>query len=182
MSATGESNDAYSGMLGTFPYAFRASDSRLFRSYVVVGGLLAAGLALLFGFALVVLVGHTVGVGGATFSFSRAFLVLIGLAVVAPVVAPVVLVARTHRRGESTDGTDAAHALAGYLFLASLYLGAVVGMPDCFVLDGQRTCPSAQPGVFQPVVHALYALSDTVGVVPPLVAVAIILAVHRRLS
>ena len=79
----------YSGLVGAFPYAFRRSDSWLFRSYVVLGGLVAAVIALLFVFALVVLIAGTTGGRGGTFTLSRAFFIVVGLFVVAPVLAPV---------------------------------------------------------------------------------------------
>ena len=57
--STTDEDDAYGGLLGAFPYAFRSSDSLLFKSYAVLGGLAALLTALLFGLALVVLLSNT---------------------------------------------------------------------------------------------------------------------------
>lgn len=120
-----DGTDSYRGVFGAFPYAFRATESLAFRSYVVVGGLAAALLAVLFTLALVALFGAT---AGARFSIVRAFFVLVGLGAVAPTITPVLLVARSRRRGVARRrGYEAGLALAGYLFLALLYAGAVVG-------------------------------------------------------
>jgi hypothetical protein len=172
-------DDAYGGLLGAFPYAFRASPSRLFQSYVALGGLAACLVALLFGLALVTVFGRTVGVPGGAFTFVRAFFVVVGLFVVAPLLAPVLLVARRHRRGARSPGPttparyDAAMALAGYLVLVSLYVGAVVTAPE-----NLRDPPS---GVLAPVVRALYDAPPSAGVASPVIASAVLVAVHRAL-
>ncbi|MFC7096923.1 hypothetical protein [Halobaculum marinum] len=118
-------DEGYRGVFGAFPYAFRATDSLAFKSYVVLGGLSALLLTVLFGLALVTLFGAT---AQARFSIVRAFYVLVGLGAVGPTIVPVLLVARSRRRGETRRrGYDLGLALAGYLFLASLYVGAAVG-------------------------------------------------------
>lgn len=120
-----DADDGYRGVFGAFPYAFRATDSLLCKSYVALGGLAALLLTVLFGLALVTLFGAT---AEARFSVVRAFYVLVGLGAVGPTIAPVLLVARSRRRGEArAPGYDAGLALAGYAFLASLYAGAAVG-------------------------------------------------------
>ncbi|MFC7069462.1 hypothetical protein ACFQL9_07405 [Halobaculum lipolyticum] len=116
--------EGYRGVFGAFPYALRASESLAFKSYVVVGGLAALLLTVLFGLALVTLFGAT---AQARFSIVRAFYVLVGLGAVGPAIVPVLLVARSRRRGESRRrGYESGLALAGYLFLVSLYAGAAV--------------------------------------------------------
>lgn len=165
---------SYGGLFGAFPYAFRASDSRLFRSYVVVGGLLSVVVTLLFGLALIALIGRTVGTPDGTFSFVRSFYVLVGLLAVAPLLAPVLLVARRHRRGWTVDRRyDAALAAAGYLAAVSLYLAAVISAPETL-----RDPPS---GALAPLVAALYALPPLAGIVPPLTATALLAALHYGL-
>ncbi|SHG70742.1 hypothetical protein [Halobaculum gomorrense] len=120
-----DGDDGYGGVFGAFPYAFRATDSLLCKSYVALGGLAALLLTLLFGLALVTLFGAT---AQARFSIVRAFYVLVGLGAVGPTIVPVLLVARSRRRKQSRKpGYEAGLALAGYAFLASLYAGAVVG-------------------------------------------------------
>jgi len=163
----------YGGLVGAFPYAFRASDSRLFRSYVVVGTVATAAVTLLFVTALVGVIAATSGGRGGSLTLSRSFFAVVGLFVVVPLVTPVLLVARRHRRAGSTDRYDAALATTGYLFLLSLYVGLVISVPP-----GQQTTPA---GPLAPVVAVLYALPQYAGVVPPLVATALVGVCHRLL-
>jgi hypothetical protein len=164
-------SDDYGGVLGAFPYAFRASDSFLFRSYVVLGGVLTLVVGFLFVAAVVGAVASTIG-GGGSLTLSRSFFVVVGLFVVAPLVAPVLFVARRHRR-EGGDGAryDAALAAVGYLFVLALYAGLVISVPPA-----HQTTPS---GPLAPVAAALYALPQRVGLVPPLVAAGLIPLCHR---
>jgi hypothetical protein len=171
-------SEAYRGLVGAFPYAARASDSWLFRSYVAVAAAATAGLALLFLLALITLLGAT---AGARFSVARAFFVLVGLGAVAPTVTPVLLVARTHRRGiDRRRGYEAGQALAGYLFLASLYLLVVAAMPETFVVDGETVTrpPAAESGAFAPLVAALYSVPPSASLSIPTAAAGVIGAVH----
>ncbi|WP_459191217.1 hypothetical protein [Halosimplex sp. J119] len=164
----------YRGLLTAFPYAFRASDSRVFRSYAVLGGLCTAVVVLLFAFAVVTLLGSTASVPGGSFTFSRAFFLFLMLLVVAPLVAPVLLVARRHRRTGSDARYDRALALAGYGFLAALYVMLVISIP------AQQQDPPA--GAFGPVVALLYDLPAVIGVVPPLVVAGVMILAHRRFA
>lgn len=169
--------DGYRGVVSAFPYAARTSDSWVFRSYVVVGGLATLGIGLVVVLGLVVLIGQTATVGGGSLTLSRAFYAVIGLFVVAPLVAPVLLVARRHRTDRGRDPAyDAALALAGYLFLASLYVGLVITVPPA-----QQTEPSGALETIAPVIEMLYNLPQLAGLVPPTVAALAILAVHRAM-
>lgn len=168
----GEPERTYGGIFGAYPYAFRQSDSRLFRSYVVVGGLLTGLVVLFFLTALVTLVANTVGTAGGTFTFVRAFYIVVGLVVVAPLAAPVLLVARRHRRSGSDDTYDGALAASGYLFVLTLYLALVISAPP-----GARETPA---GPIAPVVEFLYGLPAVAGAVPPLVAVGLGYLLHRH--
>ncbi|WP_435067503.1 hypothetical protein [Haloplanus sp. C73] len=166
--------DDYGGVLGAFPYAFRASDSWLLRSYVVLGGLLTVAVSALFVTAVIGVIAGTTGGRGGNLTLSRSFFAVVGLFVVVPLVAPVLFVARRHRRRDAAAGDtryDAALALAGYLFVGALYVGVVISVPPA-----QQTTPT---GLFAPVVATLYALPQPVGVVPPLVAAGAIGLVHR---
>lgn len=165
--------EGYSSVLGTYPYAFRRSESRLFRSYAVLGGLLTALVVVVFVTAFVQLVANTLGTGGGTFTFVRSFYIVLGLLVVVPLMAPVLLVARRHRRTASTLTYDRALAASGYLFIVSLYLALVITAPPEL-----RERPS---GALAPVVETLYGLPPLAGAVPPLVAVAVGYLLHRRL-
>lgn len=153
-------DDPYRGALGAFPYAVRASDSWAFRAYGVVAALATAGIAVLFALSLVVIVASTVR-QAASVTLVRAFVLVLMLAVLVPTVAPVLLVARRHRLGRTVDPRyDGALAIAGFAFLAGLYLGLVVSAPDTLV--GDRLRP--------------------LGVVPPGLAALAIWLVHRRLG
>lgn len=171
--AAGEADDTYDGLFGAFPYALRSSESYLLRSYVVVGGLAALSTALLFTLALVVLLGETVGVGGGQFSFVRAFFIFVGMLVVAPLVAPVLFVARRIRRGTADRRFAFTMGLLGYGFLGSLYVGAVISAPTA-----QQTLP-ANP-VLAAVVGGLYALPRLAGIVPPLLVALAMVVLARR--
>lgn len=164
----------YGGVVGAFPYAFRASDSRLFRSYVLVGGLVGLLVVALAALALPGWIAATLR-QSAVVTFSRAVLVLAAAAVLSPLFAPVVLVARRHRRGDAVDPRyDGLLGLAGHLFVLSLWLLLVITAPA-----GSREAPA---GALAPLVAALYALPRAAGVVPPLLSVALIYLLHRRLG
>lgn len=146
------------------------SDSYLLRSYAVVGGLLATLVVVLVALAFPGWVARTL-YGGGTATFSRAFLLVSGLLVVAPVLAPVVLAARRHRRGSATRRSDALFALSGYLFAGSLYVALLVSAPP-----GQREAP---PSAVAPVVEFLYGLDPILAVVPPVLAAPLAFLVDR---
>lgn len=176
-STTSETDDAYRGVPGAFPYAFRASESWLFRGYVVAAAIVTGLLTVLFALTVVRVFGST----GAGFSVGRAFVVVVGLGAVAPVVAPVLLVARSHRRGiERRTGYEAGLAVAGFLFVVSLYGLALAAMPETFVIDGQQVTrpPAAEAGAFAPVVGVLYAVPSAYSLAVPTSAAVLIAAVH----
>jgi hypothetical protein len=174
--------DGYRGLFGAFPYAFGRTDSRLFKSYVLVGGFAAAVLSLFVALSLVVLFGQTASVQGGSLTLSRAFYIVVGLFLVAPVLAPILLVARRHRRELAADAGvryDRFLALAGYVFIFSLYVGLVISIPECFTLDGEQVCRGQPTGLFAPVVSVLYALPQLAALLPPALAGALIWVVHR---
>lgn len=164
-------DDAYGGPLGAIPYALRASDSWLFRSYAVVGGLAALFVALLFAVGVIVTIANTSGASGGTFTLVRAFVMLVALAAVAPLLAPILLAARRHRRGAGDRRYDALVAVSGYWFCLSLYLGLLASAPAAY---------RAEPGgVLAPIVEVLYGLPAPAGIAfPGLGALGIWLA-HR---
>lgn len=164
----------YGGVVGAFPYAFRASDSWLFRSYVLVGGLVGLLVVALAALALPGWIAATLR-QSAVVTLSRAVLVLAAAAVLAPLFAPVVLVARRHRRDAAVDPRyDGLLGLAGHLLVLSLWLLLVITAPA-----GSREAPA---GALAPLVAALYALPRAAGVLPPLLSVALIYLLHRRLG
>ena len=167
----GSGDGSYGGVLGAFPYAFGASSSRLFRSYVVIGGLIAILGTLLFAASVVTILANTFRTAGGTFTFSRAFVVVVALAIVGPIMAPVLLAARRHRRGKGSATYDRAIATAGYGFLFAIYLALVISAPP-----GARDDP---PAFLAPVVQVLYDLPQVAGLVPLVVGAAAIYLVHR---
>lgn len=160
---------SYNGLPGAFPYALRASDSWLFKGYVIVAILLSAFIAFFFLGGLLNALASTVGARGGTFTFSRTFVLFVGLLVVAPLLAPVLLVARRHRRTASSLAYDRAMALSALLFVAALFVGLVASTPA--QLQEQDSAGSV-----------LYALPSELGLVFPLAAVGVMYLVHRRLK
>lgn len=167
-----ESNEeAYAGLFGAIFYAPRASRSWLFKIYVIIGGLVALAVALVMTFALITLIAQTASIPGGTLTVSRAFYVVVGLFIVGPLLAPILLVARRHRTAGSSKRYDAALALSGFVFLVSLYVGLLTSVP-----------PSQQQpvsGVFALVIQWLYALPQVSGLVPPVLAALLIAVMHR---
>lgn len=167
-TGNGDSDDAYGSVLGAPLYALLASDSWLFRSYVLIGGALSAFVVASFTLSLVVVTGETVGVGGGTFSFSRSFVVVLMLLVLLPLVAPILAVARRHRRTGSTVGYDRALAATGYAFVFAVYVGLVISAP------AELRDPASNP-----VLVALYDLPALAGLLPPAAAAGLMFLAHR---
>jgi len=163
--------DGYRGVLGAFPYAWRVAASWGFRAYVLVAAVVTVGVTVVVAAGVVQLVAGT-GTGGGVGAFARAFYILVGVAVLAPVLTPVLVLARRHRHGGTvTPRTERVLAAAGSAFLALVYLGLVASTPAA----------NQQPvsGVVAPVVTALYGLPRVAGLVFPLVgAAAVYLAVR----
>jgi len=163
--------DSYRGVFGAIPYAIRHTESWTMRVYGVIGALAAGLIATVVTLALVVWMAETADVQGGTFLFSRSLYVVAGFAAVAPLLAPLLFVARRHRRGDSVrPGYDRKMAYGGFLFLLSLYVGLVISAPAAL----RDPTESA-------VVSALYALPQPAGVVPPVAAAVAVFAVHYRL-
>jgi len=162
----------YDGLLGAFPYAFRASTSRLFKLYVLISGVATAFISLFIIVALVVLIGRTASIQGGSLTLSRAFYVVVGLLIILPAVAPTLAIARRHRRGlTASKRLEAAVAVAGFGFLVSLYLGVVASMPATFSLDDETVTrpPATGTGEFEPLVAGLYAIPIEFSWVVPLI-------------
>jgi len=157
-------------VVGAFRSAFAYTESRLLKSYVLVSALLGGLLAVLLVLALPVWVLQTAG-GSELATFSRAFLIVGGVLLLVALVAPVVSSGRRHARGTASVRADASLALAGYLFVLSLYASLLVSAPT-----DQRETP---PALLAPAVDFLYSLPAVYAVAPPLLAAALILVVHR---
>jgi len=176
-AASGETDErAYGGLFGAFPYAFRASRSRLFRSYVVVGGLTAVLIAVTFVLGLVALLGSTASAAAGVFTFSRSFFVVVGVAAAAPTVAPVLFVARRHRRSGGDPRYDLVMAAFGYAFLVSLYVLLVISAPE------HLRDPVSGSGPLAATIRVLYDLPRTAGLIPPAIVVLAMYLAHRRLA
>lgn len=166
------SETSYSGAIAAFPYAFRASDSRLFKLYVLVGGLLTLGTTVVFGLGTVALLGSIAGASAGAFTFQPALYLLVWLFTIAPIVAPILLVARRHRLHGGTVDYDRWIALAGFIFVLALYVGALIAAPA----SQRGAVPS---GLFAPVVQFLYGLPREAGAISPLLAIVLMVVVHR---
>lgn len=165
------SDAEYGGVFGAVPFAVRTSGSWLFRSYAVVGGVVAAFAAVIFLLGVVGLLSSTAG-GGGTVALSRAFFVVVAVLVVGPLLAPVLLVARRHRTGYGRPGYDRALGTAGYLFVVGLYVGLVMTIPPEF--------REPAGGVLAPVVEALYAADPALAALPPVVGAVSVWVAHRH--
>lgn len=163
--------DGYRGLPGAFPFAFRRSDSLLFKAYVVLGGLFALLIAIFFTLSVIRVIGETTDTS-ATLSLSRTFVALLGILVVLPVLAPILLVARRHRRGTGDDVRyDRRLAASGFLFIFALYVGFVATVPPAYRTDVD--------GALAPLVETLYGLHWSVGLGIMLAAALLIYQVHR---
>jgi len=163
--------DSYRGVFGAIPYAIRETESWTMRVYGVIGTLAAGLIATVVTLALVVWMAETANVQGGTFLFSRSLYVIAGFAAVAPLLAPLLFVARRHRRDDPVKpGYDRTLALGGFLFLCSLYVGLIISAPA----ELRDPTDSVLLG-------ALYGLPQLAGVVPPVLAALVVFAIHYRL-
>lgn len=157
-------------VLAGLRYALGESDSWALKSYAVVGALCAVftGLLVLLAFPQWILETDT----GALNRVGRAFLGLLGLLLVAAMVAPLVFVHR--RRTSDRPGRDRLFGVAGFAYLLSLYVALLVSAPE-----GLRDDPG---GVLAPVVEFLYGLPPQYGVLAPLVGVLFVVGVEYGLD
>ncbi|AFK19753.1 hypothetical protein E6P09_01395 [Haloferax mediterranei ATCC 33500] len=169
--------DDYGGVIGAFPYAFRHSESWLFKCYVLAGAVATGIVSLLVVFGLVVLIGATAGVPGGSLTLSRSFYILVGLFIVAPLIAPILFVARRHRKTGSDRRYDLTLALSGFVFMASVYVGLVASVPA----ELQTPVGQTTGSVAVLFVNFLYDLPAIYGLVPPVVCALGIYGVHRLL-
>ena len=175
--------DDYRGLFGAFPYAFRKGDSLVFKLYVIFGTLAAAFIGVLFVFSLVVWIAETAGSPGGSLTLSRTFIAVVGLFAAGPLIAPILLVARKHRKQLTYHPRyDTIIALTGVAFLGSIYLAAIISMPECFELDGETVCREPPTGPFAPVVSLLYALPQIGAIAPPMIMLGGMGGVHYLLA
>lgn len=162
MAAREEPDAPYRGLLGAYRYGFRQSRSWLFRSYVVTSALVGVYLGVLLALALVTWIASPAAFG------DRALLGLLGIGVLVPLFAPVLIVARRYRRRESSAAADRLFALAGYAFVVAVGLALFVSDPS----DHDVADPTGAVGW-------LDSLPNLAGFVPPVLAVALLVVVVR---
>lgn len=163
---------SYAGLFGSFRYSYGASESSVYKAYVFVSAALGIALTLLFTLALIGVIASTLG-ASETITLVRSFFVLVALLVIAPIIAPVLLVARRHRKRLGAGTTyDAALAIGGYLFIGALYLGLAISVPP--------EHRESTTGALGAVVETLYGLPEALGLLPPVLAIVAIVLLHRR--
>ena len=149
--------EPYSGLFGAYRYAFGQSDSWIFRAYVATSALVGGFTAFILALGVVAWAA-TPGLLG-----EKALLGVIGVLVLAPLFAPVLIVARRYRLGLDRAGSDRLLALSGVGFLVSIALALIVSDPDPDV--------GGVPPPLDGAVEGLNAFPPTYGLIPPLVAV-----------
>lgn len=155
--------EPYSGLVGAYGYALRQSGSWLFRTYVIASAALGVYIAMLLLLAVISWVATPVAFG------ERAFLGVIGLLLLIPLFAPVLVTARRHRRGSDDPEADRWLALGGFAFAGSIVLALLISDPS----------PTAVQGTFGPATAWLDRLPDSYGLGPPVVAAGLIAAIVR---
>lgn len=154
-------------LAGAVRYALFGARSWTLRTYALVGTLVATFTAVLFVLAVPGWAAATAG-GGPLERVAVGFLALVGLILVAAAFLPLLLVARRHRAGRPER--QRAFGLAGWGYLAALYLGLVASAPP-----GLRSEPA---GPLAPAIEVLYGLPRAAGAAFPLVAIGLVLAVE----
>lgn len=154
---------SYRGFVGAYRYAFRRSGSVWFRLYVAASAVLVAFVTVLVALAMIRWIARPAGLFG-----DRGLLAVVGILLVLPVAAPVLLVARRHRRTDRPQpaSADRLVGLAGFALVFGIYLGLVIVAPA----EGTRGSLAA----------ALDALPTVAGVVPPLAGVGLLVLAARR--
>lgn len=165
-----EYRSSRSVVVGALRWAVVDGDSWLFRSYAVVAGLLGVFVGTMFVLALPVWV---IEAGGSALQrIGLGLLWLIGLALLAVLVLPMLLAARRRERGRPER--QVAFGIAGYAYVGSLYLALLASAPPD-LRDPAR-------GPFAPVLEALYAMPAVSGAIFPIAGVVAILLVEYALD
>ena len=73
-------------------------------------------------------------------------------------------------------------AVLGYAFLVSLYLAAIISMPESFTLDGETVTRPQPSGLTAPIVAVLYAIPQLGAIAPPAGLLGLLAAAHYVLS
>ncbi|AGN01876.1 hypothetical protein L593_09655 [Salinarchaeum sp. Harcht-Bsk1] len=164
-------------VVGAVKYAVVEGDSRVFRSYAVIGSLLAILVGLMFVLALPVWVMEIAESGGGTLDrVGLGLLWLVGLAVIATMVVPMLLVVRRHRQGRPER--QLAFGLAGFAYVLSIYLALLVSAPA----DLRDDPDGVLEPVLGPVLEALYGLPRLSGLLFPVVGTLLLVAIEYGLD
>lgn len=168
-----EPSRSRSVVLGAVKYGVTEGDSRLFRSYAVIGSLLALLVGLMFVLALPVWVMEIAESGGSTLDrVGLGLLWLVGLAVIATMILPMLFVVRRHRLGRPERQFE--FGLAGYAYVLSIYLALLVSAPADL-----REEPG---GALAPILDALYGLPRLSGLAFPIVGTLLLVAIEYGLD
>jgi len=169
----GDSARSRSVVVGAVKYAVVEGESRLFRGYAAIGSLLALFVAIAFVLALPVWVVEISDSGGGPLQrIGLGLLWLVGLAVIATMLVPMLFVVRRHRDGRPER--QFAFGLAGFLYVLTVYLALVVSAPEDL-----RDSPQ---GALAPVLEALYGLPRLSALLFPVVGTLLVLAVEYGLD
>jgi uncharacterized membrane protein YjgN (DUF898 family) len=173
--------EGYRGVFGAHRFALHRARSRLFQTYVIIAGLAVALIAVLIGMGLVLLIARTASAPGGSLTLSRSFYIVIGVLVVLPAMAPILVVARRHRRQRRiATRQERQLALVGFVYLLTIYLGIVASIPARFRLDGEWVARPPPDGVFAPLVSVLYMIPQQLAWVLPLLGAIAIAVIIRR--
>lgn len=153
----------YRGLVGAIRSAIRRSDSFLFRAYALASVLVGGFATVLLVLGVVSWLATPAPIG------QRALLGVIALLLLVPLLAPVLVVARRHRRGVGDRRADAIVGLAGFGFVLAVYLALLISDPN----------PHAVTGSLGPAVAAIDAVPRGYWILPLLLAVAGILTAIR---
>lgn len=161
--ARADAGGSYRGFIGAYRYAFRQSGSVWFRLYVAASAVLVTFVTILLVLGMIRWIARPSGLFG-----DRGLLAVLALLIVLPIVAPVLVVARRHRRATSPRpaGADRWIGVAGFLLVFGIYIGLVIAAP----VSGRR-------GGF---VAALDALPRVAAVGPPLLGLVLLVLAVRR--
>lgn len=151
--------EGYRGVVGAFGYAFRRSNSWLFRVYIVLSALLGVYISLLILLAIVAWSGTTVAFG------DQAFLAVIGILLLVPLFTPVLVTARRLRRETSSASAERLIAITGFVFVLSIVLALLITDPTDHATSGSL-------GVL---VRAIQGLPRSIGILPPVIAIVLII-------
>lgn len=148
--------EEYRGLAGAFVSAFRRSDSVVLRAYVLASAVVGSFVVVVLALGVVSWLATPAPVG------QRALLGVVGILLLVPLFAPVLVVARRHRGGVGRRRADAVLGVAGFGFVLAVYLALLISDPDAHAVSG----PLA------PAIRVVDALPRSYWILPPVLSVA----------